>query len=75
MNFSFNYYLSNIAFSLCLDQDEYILHQQMSHIGEFDYATAACPGDSINPIPMSVTKAAQACNCGDEGCSVGWTFK
>ena len=45
------------------------------HIGEFDYAAAACPGDSVNPTPMSVTKAAQACNCGDEGCSVGWTFK
>ena len=36
----------------------------------------ACPGDAENPTPMSVTKAALACNCADTNtCSVGLAFQ
>ena len=39
------------------------------------YYAIACPGDADNPAPMSVTKAAQACNCEDNSCSIGWKFQ
>ena len=39
------------------------------------YESVACPGDADNPAPMSVTKAAQACNCEDNSCSIGWKFR
>ena len=35
----------------------------------------ACPGDANNPTPMNVTRAAQACTCNDNTCTVGWKFQ
>ena len=35
----------------------------------------ACPGDANNPTPMSVSRAAQACACEANSCSVGWKFQ
>ena len=62
-------------FSLSGPRGVYPSSSEDCHIGEYDYAAAACPNDPDNPIPMNVAKAAQACKCGEEGCSVGWTFK
>lgn len=35
----------------------------------------ACLGDTNNPTPMSVAKAAQGCDCEDSSCSIGWKFQ
>lgn len=41
--------------------------------GGADYV--ACPGDAVNPTPISVATAAQKCDCEDNSCSIGWKFK
>lgn len=41
-----------------------------------DNYNIACPGDAEDPTPMSVTKAALACNCNNTNtCSVGLAFQ
>lgn len=40
------------------------------------YPAVACSGDSTNPIPMSVSNAAEACDCSSENiCSVFLVYK
>ena len=41
----------------------------------FNDTVVACSGDDENPTPMNVAKAAQACNCDENGCVISWSFK
>ena len=41
----------------------------------WDSKVVACSGDDVNPTPMNVAKAAQACDCDENGCVISWSFK